>query len=187
MKKVNKIIRQWVPRGVPAQSEGHQEILSKSVNIHHKKRQNQVVHGAVLMILGLSFFYLSNNLGSAAFWGLGIMSCTLVMWMFMEFWMIKRRKLPIDEALTHYRQQLINYYETKKYIYFIVAPLLLAAYIYGFAMLLSIFEQELLGEFYTYIIYSTLIVFLGLAVLIGIQLKEELEILKSLITDDKAS
>lgn len=105
----------------------------------------------------------------------------------MEFAMIKKRRFPIDESLTHYKQQLISYYETRKYMHFVIAPLLLAPYIYGFTMLLSIFEQELLGEFYAYIICLSWIVFFGLAILIGIQLRKELEILKLLIADKKVS
>lgn len=71
-------------------------------------------------------------------------------------------------------------------MHFIVAPLLFIAYIYGFAMLLSVFEQELLGEFYVYIIYLSWVVFIGLAFMIGVQLRKELQILKSLISDNKA-
>ena len=186
MNNVNKIKEQWVPRGIPAQPEkGHQEIIRKSGDIHDKKRISQVVLGAAILILGLFFFYISTDISSTAFWGPGIMAGTLVMKMYIEFAMIKNRRFPIDEAMTHYKRQLIRYYKTRKYIHFIVTPLLFAAYIYGFVMLLSIFEQELLGEFYTYIIYSSWVVFLGLAVLIGVQSRKELEILKSLIADDR--
>ena len=187
MNNINKLNEQWVHRRIPAKPEkGHQEIIRKSGDKHNKKRINKVLLGAVILILGLFFFYLSTDLGSTAFWGLGIMTGSLVMRMYIEFVMFKNR-FPIDEANIHYKRQLISYYKNRKYIHFIITPLWFAAYIYGFVMLLSNFEQELLGEFYVYIIYSSWVVFLGLAVLIGVQSKKELEILKFLIADDRVS
>lgn len=112
------------------------------------------------------------------------MTATLIMRICMDVTTIKKRKFPIDEAMEHYQQQLINYYEKRKFMYSIMNPLFLAAYIYGFTMFLSIFEQELFQEFYTLIIYLSWTAFSGLIVLTGKQLKMELEILKSLIADN---
>ncbi|MCC8361090.1 hypothetical protein [Salinimicrobium sediminilitoris] len=173
---------------IPAQLEkGHHEIIRKSWNIYDKRWIGLLVLGAAVIILGIFFFYISTYINSKAFRGLGIMAGALVLNICMEFAMIKKRRFPINEALTNYRQQLISYYETRKYLHFIMAPLLLISYIYGFSMLLSIFEQELLGESHSYIIYLSWVVFFGLVVLIDIQLRKELEILKLLIGDNSLS
>ena len=188
MNKFKKIKEHWVEREIPAPlKRGCREIIWKSGDIHKKQRSGQVVFGITVLILLLFFFYISASVSSTAFWGLGIMAGALVMEMCIEFSMIKKRRFPIDEAMPQFNRQLISYYKTRKFMHFIVTPLLFAAYIYGFIMLLSLFEQELLGELYTYIVYSSWVVFIGLAILIGVQLKKELDILKSLIADDKAS
>ncbi|WP_373059498.1 hypothetical protein [Zunongwangia sp. H14] len=169
---------------IPAQSEiSHQKILSRSGVIHNNRWISPVAYATVILVQGLFFIYVSTYISNKALRGLGIMAGILVMRICIEFLMNKKSNFPIDEALTQYKQQLISYYRTIKYLYFIMAPLLMAAYIYGFTMLLTIFEQELLGEFYTYVIYLSWIVFFGLAMLTGVQLRKELEILKSLIAD----
>ncbi|MCY2688594.1 hypothetical protein [Salinimicrobium sp. TH3] len=174
----NEIKKQWLQN--PGHNENvHQEITRDPGNIY-KKGIGLIVFGAAIVILELIFFYISTSISSRPFRGLGIMVGTLMLRFCMEF-VIKKRKFPVDEALIHYKEQLMDYYRTRKYMYLVMAPLLLAGYIYGFTMLLSIFEKELLGELYGYIIFSSWIVFLGLTVLIGIQLRTELEILKSLI------
>ena len=46
--------------------------------------------------------------------------------------------------------------------------------------MLPIFKQQLSAGFYTYIIISSIITFIALAVLIGFQVIKELKIIKSL-------
>lgn len=167
---------------IPSQTEDNQEYLREPVN--HINCFNLVVLGGAVLILLLFFFFISAFISSKIYRGLGIMTVALVMRICMDFATLKKRQFPIDEALKHYKQQLISYYETRKCMHFIMTPLLLVTYTYGFALLLSIFEQELLGEFYAFSIYSSWTVFTGLIILTGVQLRTELEILKSLITDD---
>lgn len=162
----------------------HQDTIRESGHIRYKKWISLVVPGAAILILGLFFFYISNYISSKAIRGLGIMVGPLMMRICIEFAISKKRRLPIDIGLTNYKQQLTTYYKTRKYIHLILSPLLLASYIYGFAMLLSIFKQELMGEFYVYIIYVSGAVFFGLVVLIVLQLRRELEILKLLLADN---
>jgi hypothetical protein len=184
MKIGKKIQVQWLR--IPAQWENvYQEINWKPKN-DYKRWLSLLIFGSTLLLLALFLFHISTHINSRAFRGLGVMVGILVLRICMEF-AIKKRKLPVDKALMDYKEQLLGYYETKKYIYFITTPILLAGYIYGFAMLLSIFEQDVLRDLYFHIIYSSWIIFLGMSVLIGVQLRAELEILKSLIADFKAS
>ncbi|MDT0691890.1 hypothetical protein RM549_19015 [Salegentibacter sp. F188] len=178
----NKEKRKEQPAGISAQPENnHQEIIS------HPGWMSLIVFGAVILLLGLFFFLISTYISSKTSRGLGIMTGTLVMRICLEFVLIRKKRFPVNEAPKHYKQKMTIYYENRRYMHFIISPLLLAAYIYGFAMLLSILKQELLEEFYIYLTYALWIVFFGLTVLIGLQLRKELKILKLLISDNKVS
>ena len=167
---------------IPSQSERSKEIIRKFKGNNNKWFPLLLFGGAVVILL-LFFFFISTYINSKAYRGLGIMTVTLVMRICLDFVTIKKRRYAINET-AHYKQQLIGYYEIRKGVHFIMTPLLVATYIYGFAMLLSIFEQELLEEHYLYLLYSSWAVFTGLIVLTGKQLRTELKILKSLIADD---
>jgi hypothetical protein len=91
------------------------------------------------------------------------------------------KKLPTYQDMKHYNQQLITYYQNRKYLHFLITPLLFAAYIAGFLMLLPSFKESLSSGFYTYILFSSGFIFLFLAVLISVQIRKELKILKGLI------
>lgn len=169
------------------QEKAHCKFNPKFGNLHNDRWIYVCVVVVVILLFGLFFIYISTYTSNQAFRGLGVMAGTLVLHMCMEFAMTKKRRFPMDEALTLYKQQVLSYYEARKYMHIIGAPLLLVAYIYGFAMLLSLFEQELVSDFHPYIIYLLWVVFFGLAIMIGVQLKKELQILKSLIDDNTVS
>lgn len=167
---------------IPSQSEDYKEIIRKTEKNNNKWFHLLLFGGAVFILL-LFFFFISTYIKNTTLGGLGIMAGTLLMGICMDLVTEKKRRYLIGET-THYKQQLIKHYETRKCIHFIMTPLFLFTYIYGFAMLLSIFEQELFEELYTYILYSSWAVFMGLIILTGLQLRTELKILKSLIADD---
>ena len=177
---------QWI-ENPELQENLRRKNIMKPLGTFRNKVISLAVFGSAILIPGLFFYYISGFIGSKTSIGLGIMAGTLGLKVAVEFMLIKNRSFSLDEALEDYKQQLTCYYRTVKYMHFIVAPLLFIAYIYGFAMLLSVFEQELLGEFYVYIIYLSWVVFLALAILVGVQLRKELEILELMIADKKVS
>ncbi|TDN87143.1 hypothetical protein DET49_1132 [Salegentibacter sp. 24] len=164
-----------------------QEVLSSLEKILNNKLFNLIIFGIAILILVLFFFYISVFFGSKTYRGLGIMASALVMLLVLEYAIVKKKNYSRDQSLMDFKSQLKTYYRTRKYMHFIVTPLWLAVYSYGFTMLLSFIEKERLGKFYVCIIYLSWAVFFGLAVLIRVQLRKELEILKLLITDSKIS
>ena len=81
------------------------------------------------------------------------------------------------KSFTH---ELIRFYKGRRYLHFLVTPLLFASYIFGFILLLPSFKQALSPGFYTYIFISSWFIFLALAILIGYQIRKELIFLKNL-------
>ena len=79
-----------------------------------------------------------------------------------------------------YVSELNRFYEGRKYLHFIVTPVLFVSYIFGFSMLLPLFEKEFSYGFYNYILFSSGIVFLVLAVFIGFHIYKELRGIREL-------
>ena len=116
-----------------------------------------------------------------AFWGLGIMMSSLIIRIVMEYYSIRNlTKIPPYKKMKDYNQKLINYYTSRKFIHFLVTPILFGCYVFGFILLLPVFKKNLSQGFYTYILWSSVFIFLGLAILIAVQIKKELLILKQL-------
>lgn len=185
MNEFENIKTQWTQRQKTYDPEtGYKEILKKSAQIRKKQRIGQIVLGATVIILLLFFFYVSAYNSNRAFWGLGIMMASLVIRMIIEYFSIcSFSKIPPFEKMKDYNQKLISYYRTRKLIHFLVTPLLFGSYIYGFILLLPVFEKNLSESFYSYISWSSVFIFTGLLVLIGVQIKRELFILNKLTNE----
>lgn len=183
MDNFKDIKRQWAERQPLFEPEtGFKEIIEKSKQLKKKQRISQIVLGVTVVILLLFFFYVSAYKNTQVFWGLGIMMGSLVIRMIIEYFSIqKMEKIPSHENMKHYNQKLISYYKGRKFIHFLVTPLLFGIYIFGFILLLPSFEISLSPGFYTYILVSSVFVFVALAILIMVQVIKELNILRKLL------
>lgn len=182
MNNFDDIKQQWLKREVPSQpAQRFQEIMERTVQLRKKQRVTQIVLGLTAIVLILFFFYISAYKNSQTFWGLGIMIGSLFIRIALEFGSIlKKEKLPLDKDMLHYNKKLEAYYNRRKQLHFIITPLLFAGYILGFILLLPSFKENLSSGFYTYILFSSVMVFVGLAALIFVQIRKELHILKTI-------
>lgn len=183
MNNFNELKQQWAAREIPS-APGNQfkDIIEKSKRIHKKQLIGQVVLGASVLVLILFFFYISAYKNSTLFWGLGIMIGSLLLRIGIEFMaMIKKSHLPADKAMKAFNRELAGFYKRRKYIHFIITPLLFGTYIFGFLMLLPLFKEALSSGFYRYIVVSSVFIFLALAILIGVQIRKELGLLRELV------
>ncbi|MEJ4088310.1 hypothetical protein [Galbibacter orientalis] len=182
MKNYNEIKSKWKKRNIPPTPEtGLQNIIEKSAYLLKKQRISQLILGVTVMILVFFFFYISAYKNTQVFWGLSIMIGSLFVRIVLEFGsMAKKEKLPIYNPMKDYNKKLINYYNTRKRLHFIVTPFLFGVYILGFVWLLPSFKANLSYGFYRYILYSSIFIFATLGIFIGIQIRKELFILKQL-------
>ena len=183
MSNFNTIKQQWAQREIPLPQENDfLNIIEKSKSIRNKQIIGQWVLGITLLVLIAFFFYIAAYKNSQLFLGLGTMIGSLVLRIGIEFMaMIKKTHLPADRDLIGYTNQLIRFYSKRKYIHFIVTPMLFLSYIVGFLMLLPSFKQEFSVGFYIYILVSSSVVFIALTVLIGYQIRKELNVLRELM------
>lgn len=186
MKNFNDIKNQWETRNVPSTPEtGIENIIEKSAYILKKQRTNQIVLGITILILVLFFFYISAYKNTQAFWGLGIMIGSLAIRIILEYIsMLRKGKLPVYKDMKAFNKKIMAYYHIRKRIHFLITPLLFATYIAGFVWLLPLFKANLSPGFYTYILWSSVFIFVGLAIFIGVQIRKELFILKQLKNDE---
>lgn len=182
MSNFNEIKQQWAAREIPSASENQfKDIIEKSKRIRKKQQIGQLVLGTTSLVLILFFFYISAYKNATVFLGLGIMIGSLLLRITIEFFaMVKKSHFPADKDMKAFNQELIRFYKRRRFIHFIVTPVLFGSYIVGFIMLLPSFKEALSSGFYTYIFVSSWFVFIGLAVLIGVQIRKELALLGEL-------
>ncbi|HLW31359.1 MAG TPA: hypothetical protein VKX40_03785 [Aequorivita sp.] len=185
MSNFDNLKQQWAQREIPLPNENEfNRIIEKSKSIRKKQRIGQIVLTTTVLVLIAFFFYISAYKNSQVFLGLGIMIGSLVLRIGIEFLaMIKKAQLPPDRDMKSYTHKLIEFYKQRKYIHFIITPVLFLSYIIGFLMLLPSFKQELSAGFYTYIVISSSLIFTALAILISYQIVKELNLLKELMQE----
>lgn len=184
MNNFNEIQKQWAAREIPPISQKAMEsVILKSKSIRRKQWIGQLVLAITSVILIIFFFYISAYKNTIVFLGLGIMISSLLIRIGIEFFaMVKKENFPADNDMKKFNQNLITFYKRRRYIHFIVTPVLYISYIIGFIMLLPSFKESLSNGFYIYILFSSILIFVALAILIGVQIRRELGILKDLIS-----
>ena len=182
MSNFNDIKQQWAVREIPMPPDhGFNKVIESSNVLRNKQMIGQIVLGITVLILLGFFFYISAYKNNTVFLGLGIMIGSLVLRIGIEFFtVIKKSNLPADKDMKSFTHELIRFYKGRRYLHFLVTPLLFASYIFGFILLLPSFKQALSPGFYTYIFISSWLIFLALAILIGYQIRKELILLKDL-------
>lgn len=157
------------------------DIITKGKILNRKQLITQIVLGVTCVVLIGFFFYISAYNDKTVSIGLLLMIGSLSLRMLIEyFYTFSTKKILPDETLHTYSEKLKRYYKSRLFISYLVTPVLFISYIAGFIMLLPSFEQNLSSGFYQYILYSSLLIFIILAVLIAIQIRKELSLIRDL-------
>ena len=182
MNNFQHIKGQWQQHQTPLPNKNVDQIIEKSQGIKRKQQITKIVLGITVIILIAFFLYVSAYKNTRAFWGLGLMIGSLCIRIIIEYVSgLKKESFPLHQSMKAFNEQLVNYYKSRKITHYLYTPILFAAYVFGFVLMLPIFKQQLSAGFYTYIIISSIITFIALAVLIGFQVIKELKIIKSLL------
>ncbi|MFL9836179.1 hypothetical protein ABS768_01635 [Flavobacterium sp. ST-75] len=182
MNSYDEIKNQWDKRNVPPTPEkGVEEIIKKFAVILKKQRISQMVLGCTIVVLIGFFFYISAYSHIQLLLGLSVMIGSLLIRVLLEYGTtIKKAKLPFGSSMAAYNEKLIAYYSARRRIHYYITPILFVSYVLGFVWLLPLFRQNLSSGMYSYILWSSIFIFAVLAVLIGVQIKRELSVLKKL-------
>lgn len=184
MNTFDNIKSEWGQRKLPQSSKnGAQAILRKARYIKKGQTISQIVLLVTVIILVGFFFYISAYNNRQVTYGLLMMISVLILRIVIEFvYRIKLNKFNMTQEVEIFQRQIQRYYTSRLWIHLLITPILFILYIVGFVMLLPAFKQNLSTGFYTYIVYSSVVIFLILAVFIAIQIRKELSILKKLKT-----
>jgi len=122
----------------------------------------------VVILIIYAFYYAFNQLNTFNL-GLIFMISSLTFRIILEFYSLYRKeKQLISMAQKTYYAYLKKYYKARQIINYIITPICIAIYIFGFYLLLPYFKQYFSKAFYNYILISGII---SLIVIIAIILK----------------
>lgn len=113
--------------------------------------------------------------------GLLLMIVSLLIRILIEYISYRKlHKFDVRADFKTYTQQLTAYYINRRVIHLIITPLLFAAYVIGFILLLPVFEEIFSRGFYLYILVSGIVSLVVLAFVIIRSNKRELKLLAHL-------
>ncbi|WP_298899876.1 hypothetical protein [uncultured Psychroserpens sp.] len=162
-------------------SDGSESILKKLGGIKRKQIITNVILGATVLILIVFFTYIkAYNSGLISF-ALSLMIGSLLVRIGIEYFSIKKLKaIDITVSASVFSKNMVSYYKKRIRIHYIATPIIILAYCIGFVLMLPSFEKHLSSGFYTYIVFSSIIILVVMVFFIGKQIKKELSILKEI-------
>lgn len=180
-----KLSQNWQNQDNSKQHMSAKDIISKAQSqtqtLKLKKWWTIGILGFTCLIL--VFFFI--NIGAYKNWneslGLSLMIVMLLLRVAIE-WVSKQHLQDIDQTLDFqtYVEKHQTYYKNRKWIHFVLTPIIYLAYCGGFVAMLPVFKTQLSAGFYLYILISGVFVFIGLALFIGFHIKKELQALQFL-------
>jgi MFS family permease len=144
-----------------------------------KQRNGQYISISVMsltvVILTIFAFYYAFNQWNTFNLGLILMISSLTLRIILEFHSLysKEKKL-ISMAQKSYHAYLKKYYKIRLMINYLITPVCIAIYVFGFYLLLPYFKEYLSKAFYTYILISGIIsLIVVIAIIIKSTIKEQ--------------
>lgn len=182
MDNFENIRSQWGNRELPpSPASGPQMAISRANHLKRKQLTGQWVLSVTVVILIAFFFYVSAYNSGIVTLGMGLMIGSLLVRIIVEFFSLERlNKLSVMQEVSKYKDALVSYYTSRKWIHYLLTPLIFILYFTGFALLLPIFKESLSPGFYAYVLYSSIFIFVFFAVFIGMHIRREMRMLREL-------
>ena len=145
----------------------------------NKQRNGQYISITVMsltvVILITYAFYHALNQWNTFNLGLILMISSLTLRIILEYYSLYRKeKQLISMAQKFYLAYLKKYYKTRLMINYVITPVCISVYIFGFYLLLPYFKVHLSNGFYTYILISGIIsLVIVIAIIINSTIKEQ--------------
>lgn len=184
MTNFKDIKQEWDSRKLSGPDKSYKSIIEKTRKIKKKQTITQVVLSVTAIILIGFFFYVSAYTNPTATLGLFLMIGSLLLRIVIEiYYKLNDKKFDFSQSVKVVHQKLVRYHKIRLTVNYVLTPILFAAYIIGFVVLLPVFKANLPIGFYTYILWSSFIIFALLALFISYHIRKELRELQGLKTD----
>jgi heme exporter protein D len=150
-----------------------EEIITKAKKQRNSQYSSITVMSLTVMVLIIYAFYYAFNQWNTFNLGLILMISSLTFRIVLEFYSLYRKeKQLISMAQKSYHAYLKKYYKIRLIINYVITPVCISVYIFGFYLLLPYFKEYFSKGFYTYIIVSGVI---SLIVIIAIIVKNTIK------------
>lgn len=182
MTSFNELKSEWgnQPK-MKASKDDFQMVVKKIRAVKNKQRITNVILSTTILVLCVFFIYISGYKNSTVILGISLMVGSLVFRVGIEMLSIKKLKaLDVMLKPEEYKSELTLYYRKRTWVHYVLTPLIIAVYCFGFILLLPLFKASLSSGFYTYIVISSIVLLVVLGGFIVIQIKKELANLKRL-------
>ena len=151
------------------------DIISKAKKQRNGQYISIIIMSLTVVLLIIYSFYYAFNKWNGFNFGLILMICSLTLRIILEFYSLYRKEQRlISMAQKSYHAYLKKYYKTRQRINYIITPICIAVYIFGFYLLLPYFEDYFTKAFYNYILISGIIsLIIVIAIIIKTTIKEQ--------------
>lgn len=182
MKNFNELKSQWESQLEPETPKaGSKEIIKKVTFLKTKQKITQIILSITAIILICFFFYINALNNSKVTLALSLMVMVLFVRIAIEWFSVKTLKqLNVTKNNKAFKSSLINYYKKRIRVHYVITPVIILLYIFGFITLLPFFKRDLSHGFYTYIKVSSIVTLIILGVFIVKQIQKELRLLNNL-------
>ncbi|NIF04870.1 hypothetical protein F3J23_05400 [Chryseobacterium sp. Tr-659] len=182
MSHFNEMKSAWEQRNIPEiPKDGYKGIIKDSLHLKRKQMTIQVVLGVTIVVLLLFMFRISAFDKDRSTLGMLLMIGSLVLRVSIElFSRVQFKSLVPTLQFKEYSEKILIFYKSRLMIHYLITPVLFIIYIIGFIIMLPIFKSTLSHGFYSYIIFSSVFIFIFLTLLIIIHVKNEIRIINKM-------
>lgn len=185
MNEFEQLKNSWKEQSIQGPSERDFSNLKSGVKkMAGKQKITNVILLATVGVLVVFFFYVGAiNFNHVAL-AVGAMIAALVIRVLVEFFSITHLKgMTTTTSIQNFKERLRKYYQNRIWVHLVLTPILLAIYSYAFWTLLPDFKLSLSDGFYSYVVYSSMILLIVFVFFIGNEVRKELQLLKELKRD----
>lgn len=182
MNEFEQIKSNWKEQPIKGPSEASFDQLKNGIkNVAKKQRMTNIVLLGTVAVLMVFFFNIGAMDHKHVAFAVGAMIAALVIRVLVEFFSQTYLKhLSAATSIQNFKSKLENYYKGRIWVHAALTPVLLAVYSYAFWTLLPDFKASLSKGFYTYIVWSSVVLLIFFSFFIYIQIKKEIKVLKEL-------
>ena len=157
------------------------EIITKAKKQRNRQYTSITVMSLTVILLIIYAFYYAFNQMNTFNLGLILMVTSLTLRIILEFYSLYRKENQlISMTQKSYHAYLKKYYKARQMVNYVITPICIAVYIFGFYLLLPYFKKYFSNGFYTYIIVSGVISLVFVIVIIVKSTIKEQRYLKQL-------
>lgn len=171
----------WEMQANDSSNFNPKEIITKAKKQRNRQYTSITVMSLTVILLIIYAFYYAFNQMNTFNLGLILMVTSLTLRIILEFYSLYRKENQlISMTQKSYHAYLKKYYKARQMVNYVITPICIAVYIFGFYLLLPYFKKYFSNGFYTYIIVSGVISLIVVIVIIVKSTIKEQRYLKQL-------